>query len=303
MKRISLWFALLLSPLPPLFAQVTAEIVLEQEQFLIGESLQAAVRIINRSGQPLQFGDEPDWLTFSVESRDKFSVIKHTEVPVEGAFVLETGKVATRRVDLEPYFTLTQIGRYQITATLKIKEWDRNILTKPKSFDIINAAKLWSEEVGVPSGISNAAPEVRRYTLEQANYLRTQLRLYLRVTDGESGRVIKVLPLGQVVSFSDPEHQIDRDGNLHLLYQNGARSFSYQSLNPNGEILARQTYDYVESRPRLRKGEDSKIFVSGGLRRETAADRPMPAPAALSPPPATTNAPTPLLTNVPTEKP
>jgi hypothetical protein len=289
MKRFSLWFALLVAPVPHLFAQVTADIVLEQEQFLVGESLEVAVRIVNRSGQPLQFGDEADWLTFSVESRDKFTVIKNTEVPVEGAFVLETGKVATRRVDLEPYFTLTQIGRYQVTATVKIKEWDRHVVTKPRAFDIINAAKLWSEEVGVPSGVTDRPPEVRRYTLEQANYLRTQLRLYLRVTDGEGTRVIKVLPLGQVVSFSNPEHQLDREGNLHVFYQNGARSFSYYVVNPHGEILVRQTHDYAETRPRLRKGDDGKIIVSGGLRRETLADVPATNLTEASPAPATTN--------------
>jgi hypothetical protein len=294
MKRICFWIALLMAPLAHLFAQVSAEVVLDQEQFLIGESLPAAVRIVNRSGQTLHFGEEADWLTFSVESRDKFNVVKHTEVPVEGAFVLETGKVATRRVDLAPHFSLNQIGRYQITATLKVKEWEAQVQTKPRAFDIINAARLWSQEVGVPTG-AGGPPEVRRYSLEQANYLRTQLRLYLRITDAEATRVFKVLPLGQAVSFSNPEHQIDRAGHLHVFYQNGARSFSYQVINAEGEILVRQTYDYVDSRPKLKRGEDGKLLVHGGLRRETRSDLPLPNPPMTAPPP-------PMATNAPPEQ-
>lgn len=275
MKSFSLLLALTLVPWSYLPAQVTAEIVLDQEQFLIGESLPAAVRIVNRSGQPLRFGETTDWLTFAVESRNKLNVVKNSEVPVEGEFTLGPGKVATRRVDLAPHFGLNQIGRYQVTATLRVKEWDSQVVTKPKTFDLINAAKLWSEEIGVPTGAAGA-PEVRRYSLEQANYLRSQLHLYLRITDADGGRVFKVVPLGQVVSFSDPEHQIDRSSNLHIFYQNGARSFSYQVVSPMGELLIRQTYDYTDTRPRLKRNEDGHFFVQGGLRRETSTDLPLP---------------------------
>lgn len=277
MKIVRVGIALLLAPLSHLFAQVSADVVLEQEQFLVGETLPVAVRIVNRSGQVLHFGESPDWLTFSVESRDKLNVIKNAEVPVDGAFALDNGKVATRRVDLLPHFNLNQIGRYQVTATLRVKEWDGQVLTKPKTFDLINAAKLWSQEIGVPTGTAGP-PEVRRYSLEQANYLRTQLRLYLRITDAEGARVFKVLALGQVVSFSEPEHQIDRSSNLHIFYQNGARSFSYQVVSPQGELLIRQTYDYTDTRPRLKRNEDGLFYVQGGLRRETESDLPGPKP-------------------------
>ena len=51
-------------------AQVRVEVTLDQGQFLPGETLVAAVRITNRSGQTLRLGGQPDWLTFSVESHD-----------------------------------------------------------------------------------------------------------------------------------------------------------------------------------------------------------------------------------------
>ena len=132
---------LVLAPLLPLAAQVAVEVTLEQEQFLAGETLPAAVRVTNRSGQTVRLGSDPDWLTFSVESRSGFIVVKGEEVPVLGEFTVESGQVATRQVDLAPHFTLTRPGRYQIVATVRIKEWDVQINSKPKSFDIINGAK------------------------------------------------------------------------------------------------------------------------------------------------------------------
>jgi len=277
MKLTGLTLGVLLAPVLQMSAQVTVDITLEQEQFLGGEPLPTAVRITNRSGQTLHLGSEPDWLTFLVESRDGFIVVKTAEVPVLGEFTLESSKVATRHVDLAPCFALSRPGRYKATATVRIKDWNTQLSTKPKSFDIIQGAKLWSQDFGVPaeSGLTNHAPEVRKYTLQQANYLRTQLRLYLRLTDAAESKVIKVFSLGPMVSFSEPEPQLDKFSNLHLLYQNGARSFSYTVVSPDGDLLLRQTYDYSNTRPRLQADRDGKLGVAGGIRRVTSNDLPL----------------------------
>ena len=89
-------------------AQVSVEVVLDQEQFLPSESVPVAVRITNRSGQTLHFGADANWLTFSVESADGFVVIKNSDVPVSGEFDLDSSQMATKRVDLAPYFVLSR---------------------------------------------------------------------------------------------------------------------------------------------------------------------------------------------------
>ncbi len=278
MKRLALLLVVLLAPLLRLGAQVEVEVVLDQEHFLSGEDLTAAVRITNRSGQTLHLGGEEDWLTFACESRDGRGIVgKNSEPSVLGPFTLETSKVATRRVELLPHLDLARPGRYSLTASVRIKEWDQTLTTKPKSFDIINGAKLWAQDFGVPAAATtNQSPEVRKYTLEQANYLRTQLRLYFRLTDAEGGRVMKVFSLGPMVSFGIPEQQLDTASNLHVLYQNGARSFSYTVINPDGEILIRQTHDYASTRPKLQLGENGQLAVVGGTRRRTSEDLPGP---------------------------
>ena len=254
-------------------AQVTVELTTDQDQFLPSETLPLAVKITNRSGQVLHLGDDPAWLTFNVESTDGFLVIKNGEVPVVGPFDLESSQMAIKRVDLQPYFQMTQQGHYRVTATLRIKQWSSKLESSPKMFDIINGAKLWAQDFGIPNG-TNGPPLARRYTLEQANYLREQLRLYVQVSDPGEAVIYKVTALGPMVSFSHTEAQVDRFSRLKVLWQTGAQTFSYSVVNPDGSVAEQQTYDNLTSRPRLVLNGDGDVVVLGGTRRLKPSEYP-----------------------------
>ncbi len=285
------WFWLILglaaTPIFSASAQVTVSLTLDQDQFLPSEALPVAVHITNQSGQPLHLGADPDWLTFSVEAEDNFIVDKNSDPPVQGGFSLDSSQVATKRVDLEPYFDLKRSGHYRIIATVRIKDWNTTITSPPQGFDVINGAKLWSQVFGVPlpAGATNRPPEVRKYTLEEANYLHSQLRMYVQVSDESETTIFKVRTLGPMVSFSQPEEQLDRSSNLHVLYQSSAASFIYSVVNPNGDIIRQEIYDYLNVRPRLRVGDDGNITVFGGVRRVRPQEIPsVKSPDELSPP-------------------
>lgn len=292
MKRIGLMLALLLAGLAPVWAQVTVEVRSDQDQFLPGEAMPLTVRITNRSGQTLALGAEEDWLTFTVEGQDGQVVPKLGDAPVAGRFLLESSKVAVKHVDVAPFFSFGQPGHYSFVATVRIPGWDHDLTSIPKYFDIIEGAKLWERDFGVPKagGSTNAMPEVRRYMLQQANYIRGQLRLYLRVMD-TSGKVLRVLPIGGMLSFSRPEPQLDKLSNLHVLYQNGPHTFMYTEYTPDGELIARQYYEYVNARPHLRLDEEGNISVAGGLRRQTGNDFPPAPPIVSESTPATSSPP------------
>ena len=260
-------------------AQVAVEVVLEQEQFLPSESMPVAVRITNRSGQPLHLGAEANWLTFDVEGADGLIVLKNAEVPVVGEFELNSSQVATKRVDLAPYFGMTQPGRYHVTATVRVKAWGTDITSPVKNFDVITGARIWSQDFGMPpsAGATNRPPEVRKYTLQKANYLRAQLRLYVEVSDATESHVFKVVNIGKTVSFSTPEIQLDRLSNLHLVWQSGAAHFTYAVVSPEGALLRQEVYDYASSgpRPRLSMADDGTVTVYGGVRRVQPEPMPM----------------------------
>lgn len=296
MKSCGLGLLLALGIATSASAQVSAELSQDQDQFLQGESMPVTVRIINLSGQTLHLGAQPDWLTFSVASPEGVVVNKIDNPPVLGEFDLESSKAAIKRVDLGPYFVFSHPGRFGVSATVRIQGWGAEIASRPRLFDVIDGTKLWEQTVGVPrpAGATNSIPDVRHYALQEANYLRGQLRLYLRVTDAY-GKALRVFAIGPMISFGQPDPpQVDHLSNLHVLYQNGPVSFGYTEFNPNGELLLRRTYDYVNTRPRLRPDIEGNISVTGGVRRVTARDFPPQADAlAVEPPPllAPTNAP------------
>jgi hypothetical protein len=261
-------------------AQVSVDITTDQDEFLPGEAVPLAVKITNQSGQQLHLGVDSSWLTFSVESVDGFAVVKNSEVPVQGAFDLFSSQAGTKMVDIEPYFQMNRMGRYKVTAVLHIKDWSVTIASQPKIFDVVNGVKLWSQAFGMPS--AGGMPEMREFSLEKANYLRQQLRLYVQLTDASESRVFKVAALGPMVAFGYPEQQVDRASQLNVLWQTGAQTFSYCLVSPDGTILRRDTYDLVNTRPKLKVDEDGNVSVAGGVRRVPASEIPaIQSPAAL----------------------
>ncbi len=263
-------------------AQVTVELVLAQNQFLPCESMPLTVKITNLSGQPIHLGAEANWLTFTIESVDSYVVLKNSEVPVQGEFDLESSQMGIKRVDLAPYFTMNRTGRYKIIATMHIPDWTATVTSEPKNFDIIHGAKIWTQEFGVRLG-TNAAPDVRKYTLEQANYLRSQLRLYVQLSDGDETHVLHTEALGDMVSFSSPVAQVDRNSSLHVLWQSGAQIFSYCQVSPEGKVLRSEIYDISLSRPRLGVNQNGEVVVIGGFRRASPPPIQAPTPPLLAP--------------------
>lgn len=274
-KTAALLLALLCVCAGSLRAQVTIDVTLDQNEFLPGEALNAVVRITNLSGQTLHLGEEEGWLKFAVATRDGSVVPTHGSAPVKEKIVLESAQAVIKRVNIAPYFDLRIPGRFSLVATATIQDWNRKIASAPVSFDIANAATLWQSDFGVPraAGASNAPPEVRRYSLLQANHL-SKLTLYFQLTDA-SGKVDRVYQLGRTLNIELPETQIDKLSNLHVLYQIGPHATCYLVINTDGELTTRQTYDFAPH-PHLKFDDAGKVVVVGGVRRVTEGDLPPP---------------------------
>jgi hypothetical protein len=259
-------------------AQVSVEIALDQDQFLPGEEMVAAVKISNRSGEALQFGRTSEWLTLHIEGDGSFSAVVASELPDGTPFSLESPRLATKRLDIEPFFRLTKPGRYKLTAQLRLPGFDQPIESPVKKFDIISGTRLWEQEFGVPG--SGHPPVVRTYLLQQANYLK-QLQLYLRVTESKEQHPVGVVRLGQMVSFGHPTAMLDRTNDLHVIFQDGPRSFRYCVLGPEGKFKVRQTWTLADARPHLVVDEEGAVSVKGGLRARSASDLPVVSEAEL----------------------
>ncbi|HTV40658.1 MAG TPA: hypothetical protein VMF08_08785 [Candidatus Sulfotelmatobacter sp.] len=247
-------------------AQLTVDLSLDQQQFLPGEDLPVVVHVTNRSGQLLHLGDT-GWLTFFIQADDGSVVAKKLDPPVTGLFDLNNSDMAIKHVNLGPYFALQRTGTYHVTATVHIGAWNADISSAPQKFDVIDGAELWSQSFGVSDPeMPDQPPRVRRYTLIEANYLKDQLRLYAQVSDEANGSILAVRALGNLISFSQPEAQLDRVSNLHVLCQTAATTFIHSVVSPGGKVIQKEYYDYVNTRPRLGLDNDGNIIVRGGVR-------------------------------------
>lgn len=220
----------LFAPLAPAVAQMTVDVSLGQEQYLSGEAVTAVVRVTNLSGRSVRLGADNEWLTFSIDGRENLVVRQLGDVPVTGEFVLENSQRATKRVDIAPYFSIGEPGHYRITATVRVKEWGFEASSAPAGFNVIEGAKLWEREFGVPSsGGTNGAPEIRKYILQQANYLRNGLALFLRVTDASGEKSYRVAPIGGLLSFSRKHRWIASAGYTSSIKTPRTRSVTSSS--------------------------------------------------------------------------
>lgn len=268
MKNLVFTLALLFALGGSLFAQsVKVQVLMSQDQFVADEAVPVRVRIINHSGETILFGSE-DWVSFSVEARDKSIVLKSGEPPEPHDFDVKSAEAATTpRTDLAPYFSLVRPGRYSVTATVHLQAWDKAVVSTPVYFDVVRGARIWEQEFGVPqTATNNGQPETRKYILQQATLKRHQ-SLFFRLTDGGETKTLRLTPLGPLISFASPQMNLDQANNLHLLYQEGARTYNYLIFNPDGDITSRQTYAYAGSAPHLRVDDAGKVVITGNVRR------------------------------------
>jgi hypothetical protein len=262
-------------------AQVDVVVLMEQQQFLPGESIPIKVRVVNHSGRPLQLGGDTSWLQLSVEAEQSLVIPRTQDLPLTPRFELPPSKMATRELDLTLSYRIVRPGRYSVTASVTISEWNQTHVSRPTSFDVIRGTKVWERAFGVP-GVQRAdgSPEVRKYILQQANYLRGHLRLYARITDLTEEQTFKVVVVGPMISFAHPEGVLDQASRLHVLYQSGPRTSTYCVIDPAGEVLRRDPIEYGPSRPRLIAADDGSVTVRGGVLAAPPPEASAPQPTA-----------------------
>lgn len=256
-------------------AQVKVELLLDQKQYLLKESLPVGVRVINHSGRTLTFSGT-NWLSFTAEEHGGFVVKELQDPPPPQKVNVETTYMATQWIDLGRTFDFAENKSYKLRARVHIDEWNENIFSDPVEFEIIKGSKLWEQQIGIPRE-PGQPPEIRKYILQQANYLK-DLQLYVRVTDAPEKMVYSVIRLAPMVQISQPEAQIDTLNRLHVLTQIGMRQFMHFCIDPDGRLVLRNTYQVAGKRPKLEVTQEGGVYVNGGsrmLRRDDIPPSPL----------------------------
>lgn len=260
---------------PVAHAQISVETVVDKQYYLPGEAIVVGVKVANFSGQTIHLGSDPQWIDLTLETKNGYIIPTLNPISVPGEFEVESTTAATRRFSITPFFDVTRIGHYILTTRIRIAAWNQTFTAEPVDIEILGGVRLWTREFGVPAGPDQTtAPEVRKYVLIQT-LRQNQMKLWLSIFNADETKIVNTLPVSKMVSFSDPDPQLDQSSNLHLLVQNGRISFKYTVINPEGRVLIRQTYLYgQDGKPRLRFGPGGIVAVANGIRQPNPDDIP-----------------------------
>lgn len=276
MNRI-LNIALLFAALPVLQAAESVQVGIEftERKYVPGEKIEAKVIIVNYSGRPLRTGDRAGWLNLFVRSKSGAAIIQKQNVDLVQSFTVPQGKEVSRLIDLSEFFVFHETGNYSVQPVVRWGSGERDYQPGvPVEFDVVQPAKMMEQPFGVSVG-PKREQRTRVYTIQRLTRRRTHV--FTRVSDEESGAIIGLVNMGEIVSFDRrPDLRLDRVNFLHVLHQSGAREFRRHVISPEGTMAARETYHPAAGRrPRLVADEENRVRVEGGRLVAHPDDQPL----------------------------
>jgi hypothetical protein len=107
----------------------------------------------------------------------------------------------------------------------------------------------------------------------------------VRVEDRDTGIVYATYSLGRIIAFDEPQAELDRGNQLHVLHCAAPRTWAYSRVGLNGELLSHSSFLETKARPRLFHAVDGMVTVRGGMLETPAARSTSTAPKLSERPP------------------
>ena len=252
-------------------AQIQLELKFKRLQYVAYEPVIATVKITNLAGRNVDLHDAEGqrWFSFEVTGAENRLVAPNAPAP-EPPLRIEAGQTVTRQINLTPLYPVHDFGTYHVRANIYFADLSKFFYSQARVFQVTDARAIWQRTVGIPEGVAGAG-ETRTYSL-LSNRFPDHTSLYVRVEDRNSGVVYNTYSLGHVIAFDEPQAELDRANQLHVLYCAAPRTWGYAHVGLNGELLKHSTFLQLKSQPRLRRTADGLIAVHGG-----AIDQPISA--------------------------
>lgn len=267
-------------------AQVQVELKFKRLQYIAYEPVLATIKITNLAGRDIDLHDDNGqrWFGFEITANEGQLLAPLKQAAAETSLHIESGKTVTRKIDLTPLFPVHDYGPYHVRANIFFPDLNKFFYSQTKVFQVTDARAIWQKTVGVPEGMPGAGT-TRTYSL-LSNRFPDHTSLYVRVEDKETGVVYTTYSLGRVIAFDEPQAELDRMNQLHVLHCSAPRNWSYSHVGLNGELVAHSNFMETKTRPRLRHTADGSIAVHGGmLDTPVAQSARIPAPKLSARPP------------------
>jgi len=285
MFRIQL--AALFFALATAYAQIQVDLSFKRLQYIAHEPILATIKIANNSGRDIDLRDDNGqrWFGFEINAGEGRLLAPLKTETAEPALHVEAGKTVIRKINLTALYPVHDFGAYHVRANVYFTDLNKFFYSASKVVEVTDARPIWQKTVGVPHGMPGAG-EARTYSL-LSNRFVDHTALYVRVENRDTGAVFTTYSLGRVIASGDPQAEVDRANQLHVLHCAAPRSWAYSHVGLNGQLLAHSTFLETKTRPRLRHTPDGSIAVNGGkLDVPIAASKRSPAPKLSDRPPA-----------------
>jgi hypothetical protein len=246
-------------------AQVQVDLKFQRLQYIAYEPVMATVAITNLAGRDVELhdADGQSWLGFEITGSEEQPIAPLSGATREPPLRIQAGQRVTRQIDLTPLYPVHEYGAYHVRTNIYFADLGKFFYSGTRVFEVTDARPIWQQTVGVPDG-SGASGNVRTYSL-MTNRFPDHTSLYVRVQDKDTGVVYATYSLGRTVSFEQPQAEIDRANQLHVLHCAAPRAWSYARIGLNGELLKRSSFMETKTRPRLVHSSGGEIAVRGGM--------------------------------------
>jgi len=270
MKR-ALPFACLFFLVARVEAQIQVDLRLKRLQHIAYEPVMATLGITNLAGRDvyLHHADGQPWFGLEVTGSEGQPIAPVTTDNAQLPLKIEAGKRVTQRINLASLYPVHDFGTYHVRAHVYFADLSKFFYSQTKVFEVTGARPIWQKTVGIPEGAPGPG-SARTYSL-LTNRFPDHTSLYVRVEDKDSGIVYATYSLGRAIAFDEPQAELDRANQLHVLHCAAPRSWAYSRVGLNGELLARSSFMETKTRPRLFHAADGAVAMRDGLLEIPAA--------------------------------
>lgn len=246
-------------------AQIQVDLKFKRLQYIAYEPVVATVAITNLAGRDIDLHDAAgqSWLGFELTGNEEQPIAPLSAANPEPPLKIAAGQRVTRQIDLTPLFPVNEFGAYHVRTNVYFADLGKFFYSATRVFEVTDARPIWQQTVGVPDGVAGSG-EVRTYSL-MTNRFPDHTSLYVRVQNKDSGAVYATYSLGRTIAFEQPQAEIDRANQLHVLHCASPRAWSYARIGLNGELLEHSSFMETKTRPRLVHAGNGEISVRGGM--------------------------------------
>jgi hypothetical protein len=245
--------------------QIQVDLKFKRLQYIAYEPVVATLAITNLAGRDIELQDAngQSWLGFEVTGNEGQPIAPLNGDNAQPPLKIEAGQRVTRQIDLAPLYPVHDFGAYHVRTHVYFADLGKFFYSGTGVFEVTDARPIWQQTVGIPTGLA-ASGEVRTYSL-LTNRFPDHTSLYVRVQDKDTGVVYATYSLGRAIAFEQPQAEIDRANQLHVLHCAAPHAWSYSRIGLNGQLLEHSSFMETKTRPRLVHSGNGDVAVRGGL--------------------------------------